>query len=355
MTKGPLSIQRRLPAEWEPQAGIQLTWPHDGTDWAPILDQVHPVFATLAAAISRFEPVVIVARDPEHIEEISGFLVEAAIRNDRLWFALADSDDTWTRDHGPITVVEGPRPRILDFTFNGWGGKFPAARDNAITANLAQQGVYGLNSPETVPMVLEGGSIESDGAGTILTTTRCLLQPTRNPDLDKAAIERRMQDYLGAQRILWLEHGHLDGDDTDSHIDTLARFCSPGTIAYVQCDDGDDPHYTELAAMEEELRSLRQASGEPYRLIPLPWPRPQFGGDGQRLPATYANFLILNDAVLMPAYDDPADATALDRLTEAFPGREIVEIDCRNIIWQGGSLHCLTMQYPKGALGIPED
>ncbi|WP_038082674.1 agmatine/peptidylarginine deiminase [Thioalkalivibrio sp. ALgr1] len=346
---------RRLPAEWEPQAGVQLTWPHSGTDWAGELDRVHPVFATLAAAISRFEPVVIVARDPEHIEEISGFLVEAAIRNDRLWFALADSDDTWARDHGPITVLEGPQPRLLDFTFNGWGGKFPAEHDNAITTALAQQGVFGPNVPEPIAMVLEGGSIESDGDGTLLTTAQCLLQPTRNPDLDKAAIERCLHEHLGTQRVLWLEHGHLEGDDTDSHIDTLARFCSPDTIAYVQCDDPDDPHHGELAAMEEELRSLRQASGAPYRLIPLPWPRPQRGPDGQRLPATYANFLILNDAVLMPAYDDPADAIALDRLTEAFPGREIVEIDCRAIIRQGGSLHCLTMQYPKGALGIPED
>jgi len=353
MTEG--STQRRLPAEWEPQAAIQLTWPHDNTDWAPHLNEVQPVFAALAAAISHYEPVLIVARDPEHMEVISGFLVEAAIRPDRLWFALADSDDTWARDHGPITVLDDGRPRLLDFTFNGWGGKYPAARDNAITAALAAQGVYGGNALESLPMVLEGGSIESDGAGTLLTTSRCLLTPTRNPQLDRAGVERQLREALGAERVLWLEHGQLQGDDTDAHIDTLARFCSPDTIAYVRCDDPEDAHHAELAAMEAELQALRQASGEPYRLVPLPWPRPITDEQGQRLAATYANFLILNGAVLLPTYGDPADAVAHQRLQEVFPGRKIVDIDCRPIIRQGGSLHCLTMQYPRGALGIPED
>ncbi|WP_018140137.1 agmatine/peptidylarginine deiminase [Thioalkalivibrio sp. ALJ7] len=355
MTAGdPSPARRRLPAEWEPQGAIQLTWPHDGTDWAPVLDTVHPVFARIAASISQYEPVIIVARDPEHIEEISGFLTETAIRPDRLWFALAPSNDTWARDHGAISVFEDDQPRLLDFTFNGWGGKHPADLDNAITRALASQGVFGLCTPEPTGVVLEGGSIESDGNGTLLTTSRCLLSTTRNPDLDRAGVEQRLGLWLGAQRVLWLEHGQLEGDDTDAHIDTLARFCSPDTIAYVQCDDPNDTHYPELKAMEAELLALRQTSGEPYRLIALPWPKPVIE-DGQRLAATYANFLILNGAVLLPVYDDPADAVARDRLTAAFPGREIVEIDCRPIIRQGGSLHCLTMQYPAAILGIPQE
>ncbi|MGM0553315.1 MAG: agmatine deiminase family protein [Pseudomonadota bacterium] len=345
---------RRLPAEWEPQGAIQLTWPHAETDWAPVLNTIQPLFAHIAAEISRFEPVIIVARNAEHIEEISGFLTETEIRPNRLWFGLAPSNDTWARDHGAITVLEGDQPRLLDFTFNGWGGKYPAELDDAITRTLAAQGVFGLCTPEPTALVLEGGSIESDGDGTLLTTTRCLLSGTRNLELDRSALEQRLGELLGARRILWLEHGALAGDDTDAHIDTLARFCAPDTIAYVRCDDPQDSHFAELGAMEQELQALRQASGEPYHLIPLPWPAP-IHEDGRRLPATYANFLILNGAVLLPVYGDPADTVARERLADVFPGREIVEIDCRAIIRQGGSLHCLTMQYPAAALGIPQD
>lgn len=348
------AVARRLPAEWEPQGAIQLTWPHDGTDWAPALQQVQPVFAILAARISQYEPVIIVARDPDHIEEISGFLSAAAIRPDRLWFALAPSDDTWARDHGAITILEGERPRLLDFRFNGWGGKYPAELDDAITRSLAGQGVFGRCVPEPVDLVLEGGSIESDGRGTLLTTSRCLLSGTRNPGLDRTGLEERLAELLGARRVLWLQHGELEGDDTDAHIDTLARFCAPDTIAYVHCDDPHDAHFSALKAMEAELRALRQTSGEPYHLIPLPSPAAIFE-DGQRLPATYANFLIVNGAVLVPVYGDRADAAACERLADAFPRRDIVAIDCRPIIRQGGSLHCLTMQYPAAALGIPPE
>ncbi|WP_028491613.1 agmatine/peptidylarginine deiminase [Thioalkalivibrio sp. ALE19] len=345
---------RRLPAEWEPHAGIQLTWPHADSDWADSLEEVEPVFARLAATISQYEPVLIVARDPEHIESFSGLLVEAGIRSDRLWFALADSNDTWARDYGPITVYHQDRPHLLDFTFNGWGGKYPADRDDAITAALAAQGVFGTTPVEDVPLVLEGGSIESDGQDTLLVTRSCLRHAGRNPELDDATIEAALRQHLGARRILWLEHGHLEGDDTDGHIDTLARFCAPDTIAYQHCDDPDDPHYAELAAMERQLEVLHQASGEPYRLIPLPWPRP-LEHAGRRLPATYANFVLLNGAVLVPAHDDPADAVARERLAEAFPGRDILLLDARAVLRQGGSLHCLTMHYPRGALGIPEE
>ena len=241
---------------------------------------------------------------------------------------------------------------LLDYTFTGWGGKFPAARDDALTRTLGEAGVFAAPI-ETRKLVLEGGAIETDGLGTLLTSEACLLNRNRNPQLDRAAIESQLRADLGAERILWLRHGHLEGDDTDSHIDTLARFCDARTIAYVRCDDRSDPHYPALAAMQEEIQALRQADGTPYRLIALPWPRPCFDpDDGHRLPATYANFLIINGAVLMPTYADAADAMALAALAEAFPDRDIIPIDCRSVIRQHGSLHCLTMQLPQGSLAL---
>ncbi|MFL6647021.1 MAG: agmatine/peptidylarginine deiminase, partial [Sulfurifustaceae bacterium] len=241
------------------------------------------------------------------------------------------------------------RPLLLDFQFNGWGGKYAHDLDNLITRRLHEGDAFGSTSLETIDLILEGGAVEVDGSGTLLTTSRCLLAPTRNPRLAREAIEQELRDWLGLNRILWLEHGALEGDDTDSHIDTLARFCDARTIAYVTCDDPSDTHYRELKAMEAELKAFRAADGSPYRLVPLPWPRAQYDED-RRLPATYANFLIINGAVLVPTYRDPADAVALRRLGECFPGREIVGIDCLPAIAQNGSLHCLTMQLPEGVL-----
>lgn len=200
-------------------------------------------------------------------------------------------------------------------------------------------------------LVLEGGGIETDGEGTLLTTEACLLNPNRNPTLSRAEVEAQLGEDFGVDRVLWLANGHLEGDDTDSHIDTLARFCNPTTIAYVRCDDSNDPHYEALAAMEQELQAFRQRNGDPYRLIPLPWPQACFDPeDGHRLPATYANFLIINQAVLVPTYGDPADATALSALAVAFPEHTLIPIECVSVIRQHGSLHCLTMQLPQGSL-----
>jgi agmatine/peptidylarginine deiminase len=339
----------RLPAEWEPQSGVQLTWPHAQTDWAPRLDAVEPVFAAIGAAIARRESLLVVCQDADHRSHVLSHLTRAGADLDRVQLGIAPADDTWARDHGPITVIEEGQPLLLDFLFNGWGGKFPADQDNRLTRNLAAQGRFGSVPVREVDLVLEGGSIESDGAGTLLTTRQCLLTPTRNPSLSQEAIEQRLREHLGAERVLWLEHGHLEGDDTDGHIDTLARFCDPATIAHVDSDDPGDPQQAELTRMVEELALLRTREGEPYQLIPLPLPAPIFDG-GHRLPATYANFLIINDAVLVPVYEDPADAIALERLGAAFPGRIVVGIDCRELIRQGGSLHCLTMQFPAGVL-----
>ncbi len=335
----------RLPAEWEPQAGIQLTWPHADSDWGDALDVVEPCFVDIACAISRHEPVLVVAPDPDHVHEL---LRLSGANSAHVRIAQAPSNDAWARDHAPITVLEDGQPVLLDFVFNGWGRKFPAELDNALSRRLHAQGVFGGAPLRSIDFVLEGGAIDSDGAGTLLTTSQCLLTDTRNPAFDRPGIEEVLRAHLGVTRVLWLHSGCLEGDDTDSHIDTLARFCSADTIAYVGCDRREDPHYGPLRAMEEELRVFRKADGEPYRLVRLPLPSPHHDLHGQRLPATYANFLIVNGAVLVPIYGDTHDAVALARLTGAFPNHQIVPIDCRPLILQHGSLHCVTMQYPKG-------
>ena len=237
------------------------------------------------------------------------------------------------------------KPVLLDFTFNGWGGKFAAEKDNAVSRKLHACGAFGTTPLRTVDLVLEGGSIESDGQGTLLTTTECLLNPNRNPHLSKEQIEEQLKSELGVSTILWLEHGYLAGDDTDAHIDTLARLCPDQTIVYVACDDPTDEHFAPLKAMERELE---QFAG--YRLLPLPWPGAKYDAEGHRLPATYANYLVINGAVLVPTYNDPADLQALEVVGKAFPDREIIGIDCSTLILQHGSLHCITMQIPEGVV-----
>lgn len=328
-----------------------LTWPHRQSDWAPHLTEVETVFVNLAHHIARHEKVIVVSFDAAHREHIARKLKAAGVDETQIIFALAPSNDTWARDHGPIGVVCRNRPVLLDFRFNGWGGKFPADLDDALSQRLASQGTFRNTPLESIDLVLEGGSIDVDGSGTLLTTARCLLAPTRNPELSPKEIEDRLADWLGITRVLWLHHGYLAGDDTDSHIDTLARFCDINTIAYVTCDDPADEHYSELAAMEGELKALRTRAGEPYRLVGLPWPRARHDEHGHRLPATYANFLIINDAVLVPTYEDPGDMAAQELLAACFPGRTVLGIPCLPLIRQHGSLHCVTMQIPKGVLG----
>lgn len=335
---------RRLPAEWEPQSAVQLTFPHADTDWADVLDEVLPCFVEIAETISRYQPVLVVCRDAA----ATRVLLKNA-RPENLLLAECDSNDTWARDHGGITVLDSSsgteQPLVLDFVFNGWGLKFPADRDNLITRRLHEQGVFSAPIAHG-GMVLEGGGIESDGQGTLLTTAECLLSPNRNPHLSREQIEAHLKTVFGLDRVLWLHHGYLAGDDTDSHIDTLARLCSPDTIAYVRCTDPTDEHHEALQKMEAELQNFRTSSDQPYRLVPLPWPDACFDSEGHRLPATYANFLIINGAVLVPTYAVPQDATALGIFKTIFPDRDIIGIDCRPLILQHGSLHCVTMQYP---------
>ena len=336
-----------LPAEWAPQSAVMVTWPHPHGDWRSGLSRVDEVYAELGYHICRRQTLIVACWDRHHIEHIREQLRQRGAAMDRVRAYIARSNDSWTRDHGPITVMHDGEPMLLDFQFNGWGGKYPAELDNAITHTLYTQRAFGLAPLGQVNLVLEGGSIDSDGQGTLLTTKRCLLSPHRNPEAEQRQLEQALLDTLGAQRVLWLNYGHLEGDDTDSHIDTLARFCDPGTICYTACNDPKDSHYPTLKAMEEELKIFRTADDTPYRLMALPIPNGKYNENGLRLPATYANFLIINGAVLVPTYNDPADQIALERLSDCFPGRETIGIDCLPLIEQYGSLHCVTMQLPE--------
>jgi len=329
--------KRRMQAEWEQQSAVQLTWPHKDTDWAPILPEITGVYEEMAREISQREDLIIVA--PTDFAK--------PVANCQL--AHIKSNDTWARDHGFITVLEESEEDreeredliLLDFCFNGWGEKFEAKLDNEISRHLYDQGLVKGRYESHLDFVLEGGSIESDGKGTVFTTTCCLMAPHRNQPLTQTEIESRLKEYLGAERIVWLNHGSLIGDDTDGHIDTLVRICPEDTILYT----GGDADHPDLILMEEELKTLRTLEGRPYRLLKLPLPRPIYDGE-DRLPATYANYLVINGAVLVPTYNQPdLDAEALHIVGEAYPYREIIGIDCRAVIKQHGSLHCCTMQY----------
>lgn len=336
-----------LPAEWAPQSAVQLTWPRPQGDFAAHFAAVERCFVELAVAISTREPLIVACGDD--VEGLRARLLAAGAPAGQLALVAVPANDVWARDHGPITVFRDGQPIHLDFVFNGWGNKFDAGLDTQVTGRLKNAGAF--KAPvEVLDFVLEGGGIESDGLGTLLTTERCLLATTRNPQYDKAQIEALLKQWFGLDRVLWLRHGDLIGDDTDGHIDTIARFCDAETIAYQACDDSSDAHYEDLKAMEAELQALRTLAGKPYKLVPLPLPAPILDEDGKRLPAGYPNFLIMNGAVLVPTYGDAKnDAIALERLRPCFPGREVVGIDCRALIQQYGSLHCVTMQIPRSA------
>ena len=335
-----------LPAEWALQSGVQLTWPHAKTDWNYMLAEVCSCFAAIAREIAERELLLIVTPEPDEVRK----QIAATVNMKNVRFLECQTNGTWARDHGAITLIDEGTTSLLDFKFNGWGLKFASDKDNLITRQAFEAGLLNGRYVNRLGFVLEGGSIESDGQGTLLTTSQCLLSPNRNGQMERGEIEAYLCSEFHLQRMLWLDYGYLAGDDTDSHVDTLARFCSPDTIAYVQCTDTQDEHYEALQQMEEQLKTFRTANGTPYRLLPLPMVD-KIEEDGERLPATYANFLILNSAVLYPTYGQQEnDARAKKVLQEAFPNYEIIGIDCRALIKQHGSLHCVTMQYPVGVL-----
>ena len=284
--------------------------------------------------------------EPEEVKK----QIAATVNMNNVRFLECATNDTWARDHGAITMIDTGTPSLLDFTFNGWGLKFASELDNQITKQAVEAGALKGQYIDRLDFVLEGGSIESDGMGTLLTTSECLLSPQRNGRLNQVEIEEYLKSTFHLQKVLWLDHGYLAGDDTDSHIDTLVRFCSTDTIAYVKCDDKEDEHYEALLAMEEQLKTFCTLAGEPYRLLALPM-ADKIEEDGERLPATYANFLIMNEVILYPTYHQPAnDQKAREVLQQAFPDYQIIGIDCRALIKQHGSLHCVTMQYPLGVI-----
>ena len=331
-----------MPAEWEKQRVVLLSFPHEETDWhtpdnpAELESSLSP-FIRIAQAIAYGQAVYIICKDKEKISNMF-----CSTRN--MTFIEIPTNDTWIRDYGYISLREDKEIKLLDFTFDGWGGKFEAALDNAVNKTLHQKGYLGITPLEEIDFVLEGGAIESDGEGTILTTSTCLCNPNRNDGLSKEAVEEKLQTYLGAQRVLWLDHGYLAGDDTDSHIDTLARFVNKTTIMYVKCEDENDEHFEALQKMEAQLKSFTTIQGNPYTLIPLPMCEAKYNDTGERLPATYANFLIANDALIYPTYSDKNDTKVGELFKKMFPGKEIIPINCLKLIEQGGSLHCSTMQ-----------
>ena len=344
-------MQFTLLPEWAEQDAVMLTWPHLDTDWSEILDKVEPVYVALCQQISQVEDVVIVAHNESLKAHISNLLNNNDIDLAKVHFVVTPCNDTWARDHGPITTqnAEG-KLSIKDFTFTGWGNKFAAELDNKINSILVNELAAAENDYDVVDMVLEGGGIEINEAGTLLATTECLLNDNRNPELSKDGVEAILKDKLGAKDFLWVDHGYLAGDDTDSHIDTLVRFAPENTLVYVGCDDKNDEHYTALTKMAEQLRSFRTPSGEAYKLIELPWPKAIVDDEDCRLPATYANYLIMNKTVLVPVYNDKKDVLAIKQIQLAYPEHNVIGVDCVPIIHQFGSLHCITMQLPKGFL-----
>lgn len=356
-----------LPAEWEPQSAIMLTWPHADTDWKPYLIEITNTYIQLADIITRYEQLLVATPSKSATWHTLHDSLSPEQMN-RVHLYEVDSNDTWARDHGPITMVMRKKQntwmvpiRLLDFKFNGWGEKFKWQKDNAITQKLYYQAAFNADLEPHLGFVLEGGSIESDGKGTLLTTSQCLLAPHRNQPFTRENIEQQLKTFFNLRQVIWLDHGNLVGDDTDGHIDTIVRMAPHDTLLYVGCDDPADEQYEDFQALEKQLQGLFTFEGYPYRLLKLPMPDAIYDeGDrlttnkdskGDRQPATYANFLILNKAIIYPTYNQPEkDEEAKRQIQLAFPDREIIGVDSLTIIRQHGSIHCLTMQLPKGAL-----
>ena len=327
---------RFFPPEWHPQDAVLVAWPHLGTDWAYMLDEVTRCYVSLARAIASEERLIILAPDPDEVKPLL-----RDVNMDHVSIYALPTNDTWTRDYGPIAVVDDDQPRLLDFTFNAWGMKFAADCDNQVNQRLTALGLFAAPVENHLDMVLEGGSIESDGNGTVMTTRQCLLSANRNDAWGQQQIEEELKHRLGARQVIWIDHAPLPGDDTDAHIDTMARFC-PDNIVLVVDDD-----------LSDQIGQHRDADGNAYRPILLPQPEPMEDELGVPMPATYANFLITNTQVLMPTYGQKHNDQEAKRIIESiFRGRSVMGIDCRALIKQHGSLHCATMQLPRNTLII---
>lgn len=329
----------RLPAQWEEQEFIQIIFPHKNTHWNEYFNDAINNFVNIVLAIQKYQKVLIIANQLSYIKSLFK-------NKTNLTFVHIDSNDTWSRDIAGITVEQNNILTVLDFQFNGWGGKFEYKKDNLITSWLNLNGLLQGYKYKQIDFILEGGSIDSNGNNIILTTSKCLLNKNRNKHLQKKDIQIILEKYLGAKKVLWLDYGAIKGDDTDSHIDTLARFVNSNTIVYQTCNDKNDENYKSLKSMEIQLKTFTNLNDKKFKLIPLPHIKPIYYQQ-DRLPATYANFLIINNSVLVPTYKNINDNKALDIFQKVFPTRDIIGIDCNTLIKQHGSLHCVTMHYPK--------
>jgi agmatine deiminase len=336
----PQSLGYRWPAEWEPHAGTWLAWPHKPETWPGKFEPIPAVWQTLVRTLAEFEPVYVCAGGTAvmaQAREMVGGIPNVTLHD-------IATNDVWARDHGPMFLSNsaGHEPALIDWEYNAWGGKYPPFDlDNAVpqqVAALTGRRVY------TPGIIMEGGAIDGNGAGTILTTEPCLLNPNRNPTLSREQIEQYLIDYACARKILWIA-GSVEGDDTDSHIDELARFVGPSTVLAALENDPKDVNYEPLQANFRLLQTLTDADGRPLEVIPLPMPRPLYFDD-QRLPACYLNFYIANGVVIVPMFNDPADRIALNTLARLFPGRQIRGIEAIDLVWGLGAFHCITQQQP---------
>ncbi len=332
-----------LLAEWQPQSAIMIAWPHKEGDFDDQLENAEHTYQLIADAISNRQQLLILCKNNHHQKHIESLLNP----NDNIFFLHVPYNDIWVRDTAPLTIKQNNEYYFLNFQFNGWGNKYPYYDDNNISLELFNSEFFPNIKIKSFDYVLEGGSIESDGKGTLLTTRQCLLNSNRNPQFSENQISLILKQELGATKILWLDQQALEGDDTDAHIDTLARFCPGNIITYSSCNNPDDIHYSGLKRMEEQLKSFNNIEGKPFNLLPLPLPDPIYNKHGQRLPANYCNFLIINEAVLLPVYNDPKDDLASQQISSCFPEHEIIKIPCLSLIQQFGSLHCITMQFPE--------
>jgi agmatine deiminase len=342
-----------MPAEWAPHRGTWLSWPHRESSWPGKFAPVPGVFVEIVRHLVPHEEVHLNVSSPEMEADVRALLARSGVElgprggRPRVVFHQNPTNDAWCRDHGPIflqreTASGRKEEAIVDWGFNAWGGKYPPFDlDDVIPSRIGKK--YGIRV--FLPgIVMEGGSLEVNGKGTLITTESCLLNPNRNPGLSRQQIEQRLQDFLGVTNILWLGDG-IEGDDTDGHVDDLTRFVDESTVVTVVEDDPRDSNYAPLKENLERLRGMRDQDGRPLKVVSLPMP-PAMQHDGQRLPASYANFYIGNGVVLLPAYHPPTDTTARDILQRHFPTRRVVLVDSRDLVWGLGSFHCVTQQWP---------
>jgi agmatine deiminase len=358
----PAKLGYRWPAEWERHASTWLSWPRNPATWPDHFQSVPAEFATFVRTLAQFEPVNILAGGQavmQQARELVGDVPHVTLHD-------IETNDAWCRDHGPTFLQSRPPTRgappssvgrqewhatesrpalaLVDWEYNAWGGKYPPFdKDNQVPRKIAELQGGRLFAPG---IILEGGAIDGNGLGTVLTTKSCLLNPNRNPQLSQADVERYLRDYLGVSKVLWLTGGEIAGDDTDGHIDQIARFVSPRTVVVSVCDDPKDDNYAPTRLNWNELCNMTDQDGQPLSLVPLPLPAAKFV-DGQRLPAGYCNFVFANGGVVVPQFEDAADAQAIKILQELLPDRRVVGSPSLNLIWGLGSFHCLSQQEPE--------